>query len=273
MPTLEAEINLDSLYSMFKGEPGTRKSTCALSYPKPQYWFSWDKKMRSILLPMLNWKINPKDVTYDDYSDWSKARVKLEQLQLNCPYKTVVIDSITSCADCTLSQTMALKTGKTRTSGANAGKNIAGIAVNELEDYNAESAALSELVALTKDIHNFHKVNIILIAHVIQADYKSVGGDTHISRTIVTAAKKIAGKIPAYCEEVYHFNIEKTIDTSQGGNYALLTQHTGDDFARTSLPIPRKIVFGDENLYENYIKPGIDKLRKDLTPKPTTIKG
>ena len=34
-----------------------------------------------------------------------------------------------------------------------AGKLIAGIAVNEIEDYNAESAALQELIALTKDIH------------------------------------------------------------------------------------------------------------------------
>jgi hypothetical protein len=266
MPNLTAEINIDALYSLFKGEPGTRKSTCALSYPGPQYWFSWDRKMRSLLLPMRAWGIDPKNISYDDYEDWSKPRQKLEQLQVNCPYKTLVFDSITSMADATLNQTMALKRGATRKSGANAGKLIAGIAVNELEDYNAESSALSELISLTKDIHTFHKVNIILIAHVIQVDYKSVGGETHVSRSIVTAGKKIAGKIPAYCEEVYHFNIKKSVDSSQGGGYTLLTQHTGDDFARTSLPLPKVIEFGDKPLYNEWILPGFQELRDSLTP-------
>jgi len=260
------EINLDSLYCLMKGEPGTRKSTSALSFPKPMYFFSWDKKMRSLLLPMRAWNINPKDIQYDDYDDWSKARAKLEQLQVNCPFKTIVLDSITSCADCALQQTMKLKYGTTRKSGATAGKTVAGIAINELEDYNAESAALAELISLTKDIHTYHKVNIILIAHVIQVDYKSVAGETHVSRTIVTAGKKIAGKIPAYCEEVYHFNIEKSIDTSQGGNYALLTQHTGDDFARTSLPLEKKIIFGNDPLYDKWILPAINQLKTSLTP-------
>jgi hypothetical protein len=42
------EVNFNSLYCMFKGEPGTRKSTQALSFPGPQYWFSWDRKMNGI---------------------------------------------------------------------------------------------------------------------------------------------------------------------------------------------------------------------------------
>jgi hypothetical protein len=31
----------------------------------------------------------------------------------------------------------------------------------------------------------------------------------HTSRTIVTAGKRVAAKIPAYCSEVYHFGIKK----------------------------------------------------------------
>ena len=48
---------------------------------------------------MRKWGIDPKTIQYDDYDDWTKARIKLEQLQITCPYKTIVIDSITSCAD------------------------------------------------------------------------------------------------------------------------------------------------------------------------------
>lgn len=261
---MTAEINLDCLYSMFKGEAGLRKSSMALSYPGPQYWFSWDKKMRSLLLPMRHFGIDPKTIDYDDYDNWDKPRAKLEQLQLNCPYKTIIIDSVTSAADAILLQGKKMKSGSKEK-----GKVVNNIQVNSIEDYNAEDSALSELVALTKDIHTFHKVNIILIAHVMEVSFKGPNQETVTSRTIVTAGKRISIKIPAYCEEVYHFNIEKGIETSQGGLYTLLTEHTGDDFARTSLPLPKVIKFGTDPLYPKYVKPAIDQLRNDLNKQQT----
>lgn len=262
------QVNFDSLYCMFKGEPGTRKSTQALSFPTPQYWFSWDRKMNGIYLPMKKWGIDPKLIQFDDYEDWNKPKKKLEQFQTECPFKTLIFDSVTSMADMTLRQTVKMKYGVTRSSGAAAGKLIAGIAVNEIEDYNAESAALQELIALTKDINAFHKVNIILIAHVVQAEYRSTTQNvTHISRQIVTAGKKVAPKIPAYCGEVYHFNIKKGFQEGQGGDYSLLTEHTGDDFARTALGMDKEIVFGDKPLYDTWIKPAIAKMA--LMPGPT----
>jgi len=261
MPTLET-VDSSSLYSMFKGEPGTRKSTQALSYPKPQYWFSWDRKMSGILTPARAWKVSMHDIHYDDYDDWTKPLAKLEQLQVNCPYKTIVFDSLTSMADMTLRQTIKMKSGTVRKSGAQSGKVIAGIAVNEMEDYNAESAALQDLIGLSKDICSYHKVNIILIAHVVQAEYRSPNNQTtHVSRTIVTAGKRVAAKIPAYCGEVYHFNIKRGFDSNALGEYSLLTEHTGDDFARTGLNLPREIVFGNEPIYGKWIEPAIDKLK------------
>jgi len=256
-----SDVNFDSLYCLFKGEPGTRKSTQALSFPGPQYWFSWDRKMNGIMLPMKRWGIDPKTISYDDYDDWAAGKKQLEKLQVNCPYKTIVIDSITSMADMTLRQTMKLKYGVSRSSGAAAGKLVAGIAVNEIEDYNAESSALNELIALTKDINMFHKVNVILIAHVVKAEYRdTTKKTTHISRQIVTAGKNVAAKIPAYCGEVYHFNIEQGFVEGAGGDYSLLTEHTGDDFARSAIGLEKKIVFGDKPLYDTWVKPAIAKL-------------
>lgn len=263
MPTMDS-TNFDSLYCMFKGEPGTRKSTQALSFPGPQYWFSWDRKMNGIFLPMKKWGIDPKTIEYDDYDDWNKPKMKLEKLQVSCPYKTIVIDSITSMADMTLRQTNRLKYGTTRKSGEAAGKLVGGIAVNEIEDYNAESSALQELIALTKDINMYHGVNVILIAHVIKAEYRDTSKKTtHISRQIVTAGKNVAAKIPAYCGEVYHFNIKTGFVEGQGGDYTLLTEHTGDDFARSALGLSKEIIFGDKPLYDTYIKPAIAALRNN----------
>jgi len=223
--------------------------------------------MNGIYLPMRKWGLDPKNITFDDYDDWTKPKKKLEQFQTECKYKTLVFDSITSMADMTLRQTVKLKYGVTRSSGAQAGKLVGGIAVNEIEDYNAESSALNELIALTKDINIFHKVNIILIAHVVKAEYRDTTKNvTHISRQIVTAGKNIAAKIPAYCGEVYHFNIKKGFDPSLGGDYSLLTEHTGDDFARTALGLDKEILFGEKPLYDTYIRPAITKLNTAYTP-------
>lgn len=269
MPTL-MQADPAILFCMFKGEPGTRKSTQALSFPGPQYWFSWDRKMSALWLPARAWGIDTAQVEYDDYDDWNKPRIKLEQLQIKCKFKTLILDSVTTCADSALRQTMTLKKGIKRSSGAAAGKDIAGIPVNELEDFLAESSALMEMISLTKDICSYHHVNIILIAHVIQAEYKSSTGQTHMSRTIVTAGKRVAPKIPAYCGEVYHFNIKSSFAVGQGGEYALLTEHTGDDFARTALPLTREIVFNDKPLYPTWIEPAIRELKGDINESVKT---
>ena len=79
----------------------------------------------------------------------------------------------------------------------------------------------------------------------------------------MTAGKNVAAKIPAYCGEVYHFNIKTGFVEGQGGDYTLLTEHTGDDFARSALGLPKEIVFGDKPLYDTYIKPAIAALKNN----------
>lgn len=261
MPSLDTLNFNDGIYCLFKGEPGTRKSGAALSFPGPQYWFSYDQKMEALAMPMRAWGLDPKSVDYDDYTDWTKGKKKLEEFQLNCKYKTIVIDSITSLADAINRQTLKIKQG-----GGETGKLVAGIPVNSIEDFNAEDSALKEMVALTKDIHKYHKINVILIAHVIQKEIKTTDGKTHMSRTLVTAGKGIAQKIPAYCSEVWHFNIKQGMSMTQGGQYTCLTTHTGDDFARSSLPLQPEIVFGNDPIYEKHVAPAIRKMSEKAVP-------
>lgn len=253
MPNM-SQSKFDALYSLFKGEWGTRKSTSALSYPGPIYYFDWDKKMKALHLPMKAWDIDPRTIDYDSYNDWQTPLSKLEQFQLNCKYKTIVIDTITSSADSINRQTLKSKGRDDK------GKRIGGIPVNSIEDFNAEDSALKELIALTKDIHLYHKVNVILIAHVIQKEVKGPNNTTHMARLLVTAGKGIAQKIPGYCDEIYHFNVETEVAVDKPPTYTLRTTHTGDDFARTSLPLPTIIPFNNDPLYSKYIKPALDKM-------------
>lgn len=271
MPTLE-DAKLDHLFTMMKGEPGTRKSTSALSYPTPQYWISTDQKMEALNLPAKRWGIKMRDIHYDDYTDWDKPRTKLEQLQVNCQYRTIIVDSITSIGDAMTAQVRKFK--KKGGDGESKGKTIGGISVSGLEEFNAESGAFKEMIALLKDIHKFHKVHIILIAHVIGQRKDDEGNSsTHHSRIIVSGAAQISAKIASYVTEAYHFNIEKgfTADADTG-KYGLFTSHTGNDYARTSLPLPNKILFNDNPLYEKWIAPAIEKQTKEkpIERIPTT---
>jgi AAA domain-containing protein len=286
VPTLD-QANFDVLFTMLKGEPGTRKSTEALTYPAPQYWISTDQKMEALTMPMKRWGVNPKDIHYDDYTDWSKPRAKIEQLQVNCPFRTIVVDSVTSIGDCMNRETIKQKRSGSG-EGEGKGKKIGNIYVPGIEEYNAEASAFQELIALLKDIHKFHKVNIVLIAHVVGQRNKDNDGNklTHHSRVIITGGDKISGKIASYMTEVYHFNVENDFNVDSGeGKFGLFTQHTGNDYARTSLPLERKIQFNNDPLYERWIAPAIAKLKAEkpieriaptpnntttpTTPKPT----
>jgi hypothetical protein len=257
MPTLDM-VTQENLFVLMKGEAGTRKSTAALSFPGPQYWFSTDQKMDALIQPARHWGIDMKTISYDDYNDWNKPRAKLESLQLSCPYKTIIIDSITSIGDAINRQTIKMKQGTKSADGKAKGGSVGGIPVNSIEDYKAEASAFQEMIALLKDIHAFHKVNVILIAHVIGARRPDEGSSsTHFARIIVTGGQIISAKIPAYCSEVYHFNIDQQMEANKEGNYGLYTVHTGNDFARTSLPLPQHITFGSDPLYSKYILPAI----------------
>ena len=259
MPTM-ANINIDNfpLFCMFKGEWGTRKSTQAMSFPGPQYWVSWDNKMEGIYLPMKLWGVDPSTIHYDDYNDWGKVETKLKRFQVECPYKTIVIDNISSGGDAINSQTLATKQGSTTKDGAAAGKSIGGIAVNTMEDFNAEASAFQSLTKILRDVRAYHKVNIILIAHVVQIMQRTSDNKTHISRSIVTGGQKAAAKIPAYCHEVYHFNMKGDFGEPK---YSILTSHSRDDFARTCLPLDKEIVFEDKPIYQSYILPALKSLK------------
>jgi hypothetical protein len=48
-----------------------------------------------------------------------------------------------------------------------------------------------------------------------------------------------------------------------GGEYSLLTEHTGDDFARTAINLQTEIVFNDQPIYQNWIAPAIAKMKEN----------
>jgi len=257
MPKNLSDINWDALLFMLKGEPGTRKSTQALSFPTPQYWFSVDKKMHALAVPAKEWGINRGDIEYDDFSTYDEILSKLRTLTVTCPYKTVIIDSVTSTGDVINNQTISRRKKSTGSKTA-----VGGIEVGEWDDYKAEARAFCEIMDKINDIRNHHGINVILIAHVIGERAKDTIDTLAQSRIIITGGKTISGKISAYMVEVYNFSIKPAMDADEEGIYGLTTIHTGVDFARTSLGLERRINFRNKPLYATYIKPAIDKQKE-----------
>lgn len=245
------DIDPRILYVLMKGEPGLRKSTQALGFPGPQYWFSWDRKMQGISLPNKLWNMPKNHVTFDDYADWESARIKLETFVTNCPYKTLVFDSLTTMGDLVLRQSMK---------AASKPNKIGTIQISSIEDFNAETSAFNQLLGLTKDINVNQKVNIILIAHVMEVTNKALNGETTTTRTIVTAGKRVAAKVPALCTEVWNFKLKKGMMVGGKGEYAITTSTNEHDFARTSIGLADEIVFNDKSLYEIAVEPAIKRL-------------
>src|SRR3990167_9063508 len=155
MPTLEV-LNYDALYTLMKGDPGTWKSSTAVTYPLPQYWFSFDRKMRALALPAKKHGIDLSKITYDDYNSWTMHRPNnqpsalavLEKMVTSCNYRTVIFDSVTTIADAMLRQVLDSKVGQKRKSGESAGKIIGGIDVSEVEDFNAEGSGLKPALVI-----------------------------------------------------------------------------------------------------------------------------
>ena len=217
--------------ALFTGEPGTRKTTASASFPGKIYMMDIDNKGHAMYLPHSKGLIN-SELEYESFDSWFKIQDKLNSLQTNCPYDTVIFDSVTAAGDVINRSTMKAKSAN--------GKKIAGISVNSIEDYNAETSALMEAVTLGLAL----KCNFIMIAHVIRRD-----GDA-TARTLVTGGKVVGAKMPAYFPEVFHFRAVESIMEGGPSEYQVTTQHTGVDFARTTLPLPPNFSWTDKNFYK-----------------------
>ena len=94
MPSTLDETNNRGVFALFKGESGSGKSTAALSFPGV-YVLDFDKKMPTIAQK----HFKGKDIHYDTFTEINPMIRKLESFKDECPYETIVADSLTSLCD------------------------------------------------------------------------------------------------------------------------------------------------------------------------------
>jgi len=249
MPSIEEALAKEEFLMLFKGEVSSGKSIAAASFPNP-YVFDMESRIRSVAA--YHYPRGKRDLSYDTYTreDYAKFDKKWDEfIELSkmkrFPFDTVIVDSLTSTADLLLQNVIRLKglEGK--------GKKISGVAVNSIEDYNAENAMLTELVMFLQQLRCKYK---ILVAHVIKTEKTNLNDDTVVvTRSLLTGGKKVAAKIPGYFDEIYHFE-QKPVGGKQ--QFIARTVNSGEDFARTTLKLPKEIDFTNRNFFE-IIQPSI----------------
>lgn len=225
------------------------KSLAASTYPRPLYMFDFENKMDAIKNYYVNILKKPdqmKGITFDTYRDWDPAWMKLVNFSgvTGCPYKTIVWDSLTASAWLAIMSIVRAK--------GDAGKKIAGkIKVAGIEDYGGEAAALNNTIDQFITLSRMG-VYVVMVAHILRVVDKPAGQAATESRTLMTGGRKVAAGIPGYFRETYHFEVD-ALDPKTP-KYVAKTRHSGDDFARTSLPLPGMIEWTNKNFYSEVQK-------------------
>jgi len=213
MPTKAEEALIRPVTSfLFKGHNGTGKTIASCSEKfRPVYVFNCEGRFESVLYYYKKYG-NLKDIEFDNFpigSGYYKIDKRMDELIVSCPYNTVVMSSLTSFIYLILNHLIQDAYGKKTSKGYDRQKKIGGIPVNQLEDFNAEDAAIiNDLIAFFQQLKN-KGVNVILEAHITPYEITTIeegGRQTQTINQILTKGKKAPASIPGFFNEIYLFN-------------------------------------------------------------------
>jgi hypothetical protein len=183
------------------------------------------------------------NIEYDRFTDFFSIHQKLEKLKEYCPYKTVIMSSLTSLARKSMNTMLATRTPAAKGSKGES-KNRGGIILHELEDFGGEANAIMMTLDALLVISLKFNTNIIMTAHIIEP----LAGAFRSMRVLLTGGKKVAAEIPVNFNEAYHFFVVTSGGMEIGANdtdrrYVALTASVGIDWAATALGLSEKIDF------------------------------
>jgi hypothetical protein len=243
----------DRVFALFKGDPKTGKSIAAHSFffGEPVYTFDLDARMESVKDYYQRVVGKLPNVTFDRFSTFFEIHAKLEELRANCPYKLIIMDSITSLAMKSLDTMIETRTPTEKSKTKDRG----GIILTVVEDFGGEASALRMAMNMLLAISIAHNVSVIVTAHVIDPQ----PGAYRPMRVLLTGGKKIAAEIPIHFNEAYHFFVETKGGLQVGVDdierkFVAVTRSIGTDWASTALDIPDKIDFTNGLLHAKIIE-------------------
>jgi len=267
------EVPARGIFALFKGDNGSGKSVGALSFPKP-YVFDHDRKM-----PAISQKHFPnKKVDWDTFNDVFGIGDMLKQFvdyfpyesqaaadqagfrnENECPYETLIGDTITGCSYTCIKTVDDVKGQDILSMLKNVKESKKGAKTIELrsyDTYNGEDNFLKYYIDTLKFLwaRPGNPKHVIICAHILTSEQSGPPGTTikTVTRRIVTAGNKIAAYIPAQFDEVYQFATDQgsAFDENAQIKHLCCTQGIGDDFAKTAYKLPAQIDFTNKSLFD-----------------------
>lgn len=219
---------------LFVGANGRGKTCAAATFPGPIKFYDFDGRMQPV-----KYMFPEKDIEYETYDarNYHVFAGEFNSLTDHCPWKTIVIDSVTS-----LSMTLILYQLRLRASGR---KVSGGIDVTGWDEINGETVSISQILntCLCLPCH------VIFTAHPV-ARTQILDGKSVQSQTLVSYGNKINSILPGRFNEIYWFKFEPSIDTSKAAKRLVYTVGSEEEFAKTALPLPSVIDITNKSLYD-----------------------
>lgn len=185
------------------GKSGTGKTTFACSFPKP-FLFDFDKGMLSQ---------RGRDVEYETYagvSAYQDFEVKLKELEKECPYETIILDSITTMQEYLMSKILMMNRRSQPT----------------LHEWMAMVTELKDIfMRLTK-----HSKHLVVIAHERLMQDEITGEIMYVP---VVVGKQLPSLLPMWFDEMYRCTVSR--DKEGTPEYGILTASDVKYTARSRL--------------------------------------
>jgi hypothetical protein len=238
-----------NLFALFKGESGAGKSVGALSFPSP-YVFDFDQKM-----PRIAKKHFPdKEFHWDTFKDIFEVDKKLKELEISCPYETLIADSFTLLGNLCFSSIASVKGTSLISRLQSVNSKTKEIDMLGHDYYNAEDQFCTYFVDKLKMLYSrpAWPNHVILTAHIVQVDQAPDRRTKLVTstRSILAKGKKTAAWLPTNFDDVYLLSWKKSDLGENSVRRICVTESYEEDSAKCSTNLPSMIDFTNASLYE-----------------------
>jgi hypothetical protein len=228
---------------LMKSAPGFGKTIAACSFAiyGDVFLAYFDKRVPVELLAFFR-KHRPdllKRIDYEVYgsSNANEYLNKLISFRNDCKYATIITDSVTSLSSAAVNWSMGFRDPK----GGKADKlnPKSPQLIPDWDEYKVETSLVTQALDISKSLPVFN----IWTAHPLpQLSMSGSGPSMVITKTqsLVSYGNKVGALVPGQFTEIYHFG------RKYDGSRIVLTDSSGEDFAKTSFNLPKELDITDK---------------------------
>lgn len=225
------------------GENGMGKSIAAASFFKagPIRIWDFDGRLKPVASYFPGADIDYETFTADNFRNFMD---ELDSIQTKCPFKTLVLDSVTNASTLCVTFQLGVKDKLKTTKG--------GIPTTSWDEINGETVLFTRMLEAMKLVNKKFGVNIIWTAHPVPK-VEITDGETKRLTSIAAYGNKIPAIIPTYFDEIYNF--ERAKSGMSGFKFTVNTVPKNGLPGKTAFPskLPASIDVTDKNFYELFM--------------------